>query len=202
MKNNLLKTLPLIILLFVGLGCSAINQIKKKVEETQKPKVLECTDRKCQLTVPGDWNVETDLNDVANFQAGNRFKEQYAIVISDNKADFADEMTLDEYVELTRKDMENSTTDAEVSETKSITINGYPAKQFEVSGTVERVKARWIYTFIDAPKNYHRILAWTLTSKFEENKPVLSDVINSFKELDGTKTAPPPPPPPAPKKGK
>ncbi len=113
------------------------------------------------------------------------------------RADFSDEMTLDEYVELTSKDMEKSATDANVSETKSFTINGYPAKQFEVSGTVEKVKARWIYTFIDAPKNYHRILAWTLTSKFEENKPVLLDVINSFKELDGKTAAPPPP-----KKGK
>lgn len=190
MKNNLLKILPLIILLFVGLGCSALNQIKKKVEETQKPKVLDCTDRKCQMTVPGDWNVETELNDVANFQAGNRFKEQYAIVISDSKADFSDEMTLDEYVELTGKDMENSATDTDVSEIRSITINGYPAKQFEVGGTVEKIKVKWIYTFIDAPKNYHRILAWTLASKFNENKPVLSDVINSFKESDGTPLAP------------
>lgn len=197
MKNTLLKVLPLIILLVVGLGCSAINQLKKKVEETQKPKVLDCTDRKCQLTVPGDWSVETDLNDVANFQAGNRFKEQYAIVISESKSDFTGEVTLDDYVEIISKDIENRITDAKISETKTLTIGGYPAKQFEVSGAIGSIKAKWLYTFIDAPKNFHQILAWSIASKFDENTPVFSDVINSFKELDGTPTAPPPP-----KKGK
>lgn len=193
MKNKLLKISPLFLLLFVALGCSAINQIKKKVEETQKPKVLDCTDRRCQLTVPGRWQVETDLNDSANFQAGNRFAEQYAIVISESKKDFTDETTLDDYVELISKDIPNVINDAEVSETRSLTINGYPAKQFEVGGSVDKIRAKWIYTFVEAPKNYHQILTWTLTSKYEENKPVLLEVVNSFKELDGTVTLPPPP---------
>lgn len=193
MKNNFIKILPLAFLLFVALGCSAISQLKKKVEETQKPKVLECTDRKCQLTVPGSWKIEKDLNDVANFQAANKISEQYAIVISESKQDFTGDVSLDYYVELITKDINTQINDAQIGETKSIMVNGYPAKQIEVSGSVEKVKAKWIYTFIDAPKNFHQILAWTIASKYDANKPVLLGVIDSFKEIEGTATAPPPP---------
>ncbi|MGI9056164.1 MAG: hypothetical protein ACR2F2_10235 [Pyrinomonadaceae bacterium] len=185
MKKNLLKILPFTILLFAVLGCSAIKQIKEKVEETQKPKVLDCTDGKCRLTVPGSWKIEKDLNNDANFQAANALAEQYAIVISESKQDFTGEMSLDDYVELITKDIETRIDDAAISETKSITINGYPAKQFEVSGSVDKIKAKWIYTFVDAPKNFHQILVWTLASKFDSNKPVLLDVVNSFKETEG-----------------
>ena len=194
MKNNLIKILPLSILLFVALGCSAINQIKQKVEESQKPQVLGCTDGKCELTVPGSWKVETDLNDVANFQAANPLAEQYGIVISESKQDFTGEMSLDDYVDLIIKDIGTRINDAQITETRELTINGYPAKQFEVSGSVEKIKAKWIYTFVDAPKNFHQILVWTIASKFDANKPILIDVINSFKETDGTALPPPPPP--------
>ena len=142
--------------------------------------------------MPGSWKIEKDLNDVANFQAANPLAEQYAIVISESKQDFSGDMSLDDYVELITKDIETRITDAEISETRSMTINGYPAKQFEVSGSVEKIKARWIYTFVDAPKNFHQILAWTIASKFDSNKPVLLDVVNSFKETEGI--APPPAP--------
>lgn len=190
MKNKFLKILPLSFLLFVALGCSAISQLKKSVEETQKPKVLECADRKCQLTVPGSWKTQTDLNDVANLQAANPLAEQYAIVISESKQDFTGDVSLDDYVELITKDINTRITDAQITETRSITISGYPAKQIEVSGSVEKVKAKWIYTFIDAPKNFHQILAWTIASRYDSNRPVLLEVINSFKETDGVAVQP------------
>ncbi len=191
MKNYFLKTLPVFLLVFVALGCSAISKIKQKVEEAQTPKVLECTDRKCRMTVPGSWKTETNLNDVANFQAANPLAEQYAIVISESKKDFTGDMTLDEYVELISKDIGSRIDNAEISDKKSYTINGYPATQFEVSGSVSKINAKWIYTFIDAPNNFHQILTWTLASKYDDNKSVLLDVTNSFKELD--ETAPPAP---------
>lgn len=190
MKKNLLKILPLTLLLFVVLGCSAVSQFKKSIEESQKPKVLECTDRKCQLTVPGNWKTETDLNDVANFQAGNRFAEQYAIVISDSKQDVTEEMTLDDYAELILKDFKTKVENVEQTDTKTLTISGYPAKQMEFSGVIDKIKIKWIYTFVDTPKNFHQIMAWTTFSQYESNKSVLLDVINSFKETDGIATQP------------
>lgn len=190
MKKNLVKILPLTLLLFVVLGCSAFNQIKKSVEESQKPKVLECTDRKCLLTVPGSWKTETGLNDEANFQAGNRFADQYAIVISDTKQDVSDEMTLDDYAELIIENFKTKVENVEQTDSKTMTINGYQAKQMEFSGVIDKMKIKWIYTFIDTPNNFHQIMAWTSISRYEANKPVLLEVINSFQETNGKGTQP------------
>jgi hypothetical protein len=190
MKMSAQNTAPLIVLLFLSLGCGLINKIKKEVEESQKSKVIASTDNKCQLTVPGSWSIEKDLNDAANLQAGNRFAEQYAIVISESKQDFAPKMDLNKYTGLIRKNISTSILDASITENSSITVNGYQALQFEVEGTTDDIRAKWLYTMIDAPKNYHQILAWSLVSKYSSNKPVFLDVINSFKETEGFVSTP------------
>lgn len=196
MKNKLNKLFPLAILLFLSLGCSFVNQVKKQVEESQQPKVIKSTDNKCQLTIPGNWKIETGLNDQASLQAANKFSEQYAVVISETKEDFGDNFTLDDFSKIILENTRTTIQNAVISDVKTISVNGYPAKQFEVEGEMDKIKAKWLFTLIDAPKNYHQILNWTLSSKYEKNKPVFLEVINSFTETEGN-LAPPPPPPPA-----
>lgn len=192
MKTYKIKILTLIILFAAAnFGCSAISQIKKEVDKSQSPQTLRATDGKSELTVPGTWSVQKGLNDQATLQAANPFAEQYAIVMSESKMDFTDDMNLDGYTKIMLDNVRETITDPVISETKSLTVNGYPARQFEVGGSVQNIKASWIYTLIDAPQNYHQILTWSTASKFGQNKPVLLEAVNSFKELDGT--APPPP---------
>lgn len=140
--------------------------------------------------MPGRWSLEKDLNDVANLQVANRFAEQYTIVISESKQDFGPKMDLNKFTDLIRKDIPTAIPGAVIMEKTSTTVNGYPAVQFEVEGTVEDVKAKWLYTMVDAPKNYHQILAWSLVSKYAKNKPVFLEVINSFKEMEDAALAP------------
>ncbi len=186
----------LFLLLTITAGCKIFEQVQKKVEETQKPKVITSEDGKCQLTVPGSWSVRKDLNEEASIQVANLFAEQYTVVIADSKADFTDDVGLGGYAEMIRKGATNAIQTPIVSEDRSLLVNGYPALQFEVSGSIESVKARWIYTVIDAPKGYYQIVAWTLHSKYEANKPVLLEVSSSFRENEDS-ISPPPPPPPA-----
>lgn len=174
-----------------GFGCSAISQIKKQVDKSQSPQTIRCTDGKCELTVPGSWSAQTALNEQANLQAANPFAEQYLIVIAESKADFTGKMNLDDYKEIILENVRATVTDPVISDGRTVVVNGYPARQFEVAGSIKNIKANWIYTLVDAPKNYHQILAWSTASKFEANKPILLEAINSFKELD--ETAPPAP---------
>ena len=197
-SHNIMKILarkmaPLFLLLIFSLGCGLINQVKKQVEESKKPKVINSTDNKCQLTVPGSWNLEKDLNDVANLQVANRFAEQYTIVISESKQDFGPKMDINKFTDLIRKEVPTAVPGAFITENNPITINGYPAVQFEVEGSIDDIKAKWLYTMVDAPNNFHQIIAWSLNSKYEKNKPVFLEVINSFKETEGIVLAPPPP---------
>jgi hypothetical protein len=191
MKKFVQQTFPLIVLLSFTLGCSFFNQIKKQIDESQKPKTVSSTDNKSQLTVPGNWSIEKDLNQEATLQVANRFAEQYAIVISESKQDFPAKFDLDSFADIIMKNAKQTITSPIVSEIKTITINGYPAKQFEIEGTLDNIKAKWLYTMVDAPKNYHQILNWTLVSRYEQNKPVFLELINSFREIEAG--APPPP---------
>jgi hypothetical protein len=188
-----IKTLsPILVLAVFVLGCSYFNQVKKEIEKVQEPQIMTATDGKSQLSVPGTWSAQKDLNDNASIQAGNLLAEQYAIVISESKEDFSSKMTLNDYADVIRKSAKQTLTDAVLTETKPVTINGYPAVQFEVDGSVSNIKAKWLYTLVNAPNNFHQILAWSTASKYEKNKPVFVDVINSFKEIEGTTgTAPP-----------
>lgn len=179
------KGLPILLLLAFTLGCQLFNQIQKKIEEDSKPKLITGTDGKSQLTIPGNWSTQKDLNDDATIQVGNLRAEQYAIVISESKADFTEEMTLVDFADVIRKNAREAITTPTVSENHYVTVAGHPAVQFEVDGSISNIKAKWLYTIIDAPKNYHQIMTWSMQSKFETNRPVFTDVINSFKEIDG-----------------
>lgn len=185
------NSFTLFLLLSFTLGCQFFSQVQKKIEESQKPNVITCTDGKCQLTVPGNWSPQKDLNDDANLQAGNLRAEQYAVIISELKADFTSEVDLNAFTEIVRKGVNETIKTPIVSENRPLTVNGYPAIQFDVAGSVENIKARWLYTIVGTPKNYHQILTWTLNSKYEANKPVFLDVINSFKEIEDSISSPP-----------
>ena len=171
-------------------GCSAVSLIKKQIEQAQKPQTIVCTDGKCQLTVPGSWSVQKDLNAEANFQAGNPLAEQYAIIISEAKVDFPPKTNLDGYTEIIKQTATETTVDPVFSEVKTIVVNGYPARQFELSGAVDDIKANWIYTLIEGEKNYHQVLMWTLDTRYKANKPVFLETLNTFKELDVSSIAP------------
>jgi hypothetical protein len=183
----------LVFVVFFALGCSVINQIKKGIDDVQKPKVVTAVDGKCQLTVPGTWREDKELHDQATLQVSNRFSELYVVVLTNNKADFTDEMDIDTLTQALRKDMSGNVNQAESGNPISISIDGNPARQFEMSGAVEGIKAKYIYTVVDAPQNYYQIISWTLASRYESNKSKLLEVVDSFKETSGKQSAPPPP---------
>ena len=203
MKNNLQKFLAFGFLLFAALGCSAINQVRKEIDKTQQPQIITSVDAKTQITVPGTWKKETNLNEAATLQVSNAFQQLYLVVMTQTKEDVTEEVTLDKLTEISREDITGNVSNAQIGETVPLTINGYPARQFEISGTVEGFKAKYIYTVVEAPADFYQIAAWTLASRFESNKAELQEVINSFKET-GISNGDLPPPAPAepPKPGK
>ncbi len=178
--------ISLLIVLFTS-GCQVANRIVKEVEKTQAPQTIIGTDNRAQLTVPGNWQKRTDLHDEAEIQAANLFKEQYVIVMSESKIDFSDDLTLKDFTDLIIGSTKKTINDVVITEVKTVKVNGYDANQFEITGTVDKVKARWLYTLIEAPNNFHQIVTWSLQSKFEQNRETFMEVINSFKELESDK---------------
>jgi hypothetical protein len=200
MKNQWHKLIVFGVLLFAVLGCSLIGKVKDGIEKSQTPQVLTGTDGKFQLTVPGNWKTETDLNEEATLQAANRFSELYVIVIRESKEDFGETPTIDVVTDIVRDNLQKTASDAVLSESVPVNINGYNARQFEASATVQNMKAKYIYGVIETPQNYYQVITWTLASRYEKGRETLINVINSFKETGGGNVTFPSPPPPAQKK--
>lgn len=176
MKNYIPKFLPFGLLFFVLLGCSMFKQ---------EPQTITSDDGSCQLTVPGNWSKQTGLNKEATLQAANPREEVYVIVIRETKSDFPPGTTLDKVVDVVQDTARKNITSAEIATPSSTTIGGFPAKQFEAGGTVSGLKAKYLYAVVESPTSYYQIMTWTLADRYDKNKTVLQNAINSFKEIGG-----------------
>jgi hypothetical protein len=61
-------------------------------------------------------------------------------------------------------------------------VSGNQALQFDADGEVQNMKLKYLYSVVETPQNYYQIITWTLASRYQDNRPQLIDVINSFKE--------------------
>jgi len=185
MNKNLSRSFVFGVLLFAVLGCSLVNKIQKEVAKTQTPQTLTAADGSCQITVPGDWKTLPELNAEATLQAGNLFGERYIVVIREGKEDYGKKADLNFFTNLVRDNFKQMAAEPVLSEPVSVNINGYAAQQFEAGGEVDNIKVKYLYATVETPANFYQIITWTLSSRYVENKPIFSEVINSFKELDG-----------------
>jgi hypothetical protein len=174
MKNIIHKSLVFALLFLVILGCSMFEQ---------KPQTIASNDGSCQLTVPGNWSKQTDLNKEATLQVANPREEVYAIIIRENKSEFPAGTTIDTVTRLAGDNLRKTLTNPEVSSVSSMTVGGFPAKQFDAGGTVSGLKAKYLYAVVESPTSYYQIMTWTLADRYDKNKAKLQDVINSFKEI-------------------
>lgn len=199
-KSNWLKTLPLMLMLLVLPleGClsaaqlvreSANNTETEKPQNTDKPQksaessttVLTTKDGQGKVNLPKGWSKDQELNDEADLQASNRSEEMYMIVLTESKKDFRN-ITLAKHSELTRGTLLKSLTSPKVEGPTQLTINNYPAVQYEIHGGIDNINAAYLHTTVETENNFHQILVWTLESQFSKNRDELQQVTQSFQE--------------------
>jgi len=162
------------------LGC---DKIVESLSQSKKPVTITSADGTVQVTVPGNWKKMTNLHEDGMLQAAAVREENYIVVIPDNKADLDDEMTVEGHSDLTRSTiLENIKDGQQTAGPINLTINGRPAVQYELRGVVSGIKVVYLHTTADSNGQFYQILAWTLPSNYQENKPILESVVNSFKE--------------------
>ncbi|MCC6271864.1 MAG: hypothetical protein IT572_00230 [Deltaproteobacteria bacterium] len=147
-----------------------------------KTKDIVSANGKLRITVPAAWQEKKGLNDSADLQAAYTPSEMYVVVLSEPKEDLQD-MTLDQHSKLTREALLTGVKDPVVTGPFAVQVDGRPAVQYEIRGGVDHVKVVYLHVTVDGLKYYHQILAWTVPSRFEANKPTLEGVVQRFKEL-------------------
>ena len=190
MKSPLKKLLPFALLVPLILGCNLVDKIKDKIEETNAPRVLTSPDGSCQITVPGLWEELVSEKKEIIIEASFELYEVGVMVIKENKSDFGDNPTLDDYANILRGDLPNRVENSDLTMTIPTQINGYEAREFEIFGAVQKVKINYLYALVSTPKHFYQIISWSTPSGYEKNKVAMRSVTDSFKETAAD--APPP----------
>ena len=172
MKKFLLSVLVLL-LVFSLAGCLA-----KDAEESVQ--MITSEETSLSMEFPTSWK-KSDLNSDATIQMARLEKEQYLIVFEESTVDFIDEITLDEYVDLAKYQMEagvETTSEAVVKDVKLGT--DIVAKQFELEGVVDKIKVKYLVTCVENDDYFYQFITWSLQSKYDECKPVFDQILNSI----------------------
>ncbi len=146
-------------------------------------KDIKFYNNKFQITKPARWMVLNNLNDEADVQMGNLFKEAYLIVFSESKLDF-DNLDIHGYSELTRGFIRNSLKNyREVSGPKRVTNGDLQGIQYEIAGSINHVRIKYLHTTLEGREHFHQVVAWSTNSRYDSNLLDYNRTISSFKEL-------------------
>ena len=193
-KKTILLVL-ILILTFAFSGCGEANNITKSIADGIKKgfnipdknqesiKIIKDTDNKYQLSVPSSWKEDNELNKLAILQVSNRVQEKYVMVIREEKDSFSNDANIDDYASLVKEGLGQSVQNIQISKDENITINGKPAKYFEVQGEVEKLKISYIFIITEDSGNFFQIIGWTLVPRFEANKQEIRTVMESFQQV-------------------
>ena len=102
------------------------------------------------------------------------------IVITDTKADF-DNFTLEKHHKQTRDRMLQKMKNASGTQPVSLTIDGHPALQDELTGTEKGTNVVFLHTTVDDGDHFQQILAWTLKSQWQKQDQSMREVTASLR---------------------
>jgi hypothetical protein len=167
-------------LLGIPLLVSMIQSDRERLHRLSiERKEIASDDGKLKVTTSGLWVKQPQLNKEAKLQVGDKSKEMYLIVIGDAKSAVGN-ITLKQHHQRTRDRMLQKMQNSSATETVSLTIDGHPALQDEVSGTQSGTNVVFLHTTVDEGDYFQQILAWTMKSRWQEQNEQLHEITNSF----------------------
>ena len=142
-------------------------------------KIVKPGDIQVQVTIPPDWTELSELNDDAVLEVGSVWNDLFLIVIPDNKSDNID-IDLGYYSQIVIERLVSELESAEKSQPLELLIHNNRAIQCEIRATVEDSHVAYLHTSVEDSQNYYQVIAWTMSSQFDNKESVLQEVIQSF----------------------
>jgi hypothetical protein len=145
-------------------------------------KVVTATDRKCQVTVPANWEdaPKAFKNADASIQVGDLARGEYVAVFTDAKEDFDDFASFEAAL---KDNLLAGATDTRIEDRRQLTVGSLHAVQYVVEGRVEGIRFLYWFTLVEGKRGYHQVVGWTLPSRRSEVEHTIQDVIQTFHEL-------------------
>jgi hypothetical protein len=174
-------------------GCDAVKQsieeaTEEAAEEAAKPTLVSSKDGKVSISIPPSWSTQTGLNDEADIQVGDLAEEAYLIVLSESKIDFDESVDLAQHSSMTREAFMESLGGAEIlAGPKQTKAGELDAVVYDLQGSIDGLRPIYLHATIEGDDFYHQVVAWTLPSKIEANRPIFDRVIESLRETGAAK---------------
>jgi hypothetical protein len=140
-------------------------------------------DKKIEITLPAYMSKELELSPIADIQASRSLQEEYMMVIREDKGEFADNITLNDYYDAIIANMTESLVNSSQTEPQDIQINGQPALQFELSGEVDKIKISYLLTLVETDGNFNQLLFWTLQNRMDDKREMFIEAASTFTEV-------------------
>ncbi len=172
-------------LVFILAACSCLAK--------EPNKAIQSKNGHSQITLPDGW-VEANLRSGRNkISAKCDEKAAYVLVIAEAKVDLPKDKTAEDYaarilkIEQGKKALEHQS----LSAAKKLKIHGYPAVQYELTGTLKSngVRIKYLKTFVALPTQFCQVICWTTQSRFDECRSDFDAVTGSVDEPGGREGA-------------
>ncbi len=177
----------LLIFVLVSGGVSSCDRARtigsvSRSENIDVPSDLENEATNVRITVPSGWVAEKGgLRRSADIYATYPPRGLYTKVLSESDAvlnQFDLENNAEQYRWLIQREL-----DRYEGETRTglSSLNGNPAVQYEIRGTVDNQPVVYLHTTIKGREKYYQVVGWTTESSYQENEETLKRVVDSFR---------------------
>ena len=151
---------------------------------SNEPKRVDFLNESFSVLMPASWSLKSGLNDQADLQMGNLFKEAYTIIISENKMDF-DDISMEEHSNLTRSMLQRGLKGYQESSPELLNMGDIQGLRYQLTGNMDGINLVYWHVTLETENHYHQMILWSLKSKFSDNVPDFDSVIHSFEAFNG-----------------
>lgn len=103
-------------------------------------------DNLASIEVPSYWKEQSLGNEESSLDAGNMFRGELLIILSEGKVDFAEGTTLTEYAELVMEQMRTVMDESGEYELSQLEVGGRPALETPLEAVIDKVKFSYLVT--------------------------------------------------------
>lgn len=142
---------------------------------------IESADETISCKAPAGWmDVSGQLSDEASLEIANIDKEEYMIVLAEQKSAFDGDFNLQGYNKAVIEQVESAAEDVEVISEEKTELDGDAAAFLtKLSASVDDIRITYLICTVEWPEEYAQVVAWTSTEKAEEYDEELRSVIHS-----------------------
>jgi len=142
-------------------------------------------DNVTRMRVPTSWKKHPELTDIAGIEYANLQREQYLIVISESKADFASSTDVFVYNDLLEQNLRDSIENFQVKYRGEVKINGMNGLKYEMRGEIDNIKIAYLKVALEGEDHFHQLLFWTVPTRWRTNLEQFEEALVSFTECPG-----------------